>query len=107
MRKMPQPIPYQGSKRIIAQQMLHHFPQQIDTLIEPFAGSAAVSVAAAYHGKAKRFLLNDLNEPLMELLENIINNPYETSDAYIKLWEAQLGQERYLLSILGRVDKFS
>ncbi len=107
MRKMPQPIPYQGSKRIIAQQMLHHFPQQIDTLIEPFAGSAAVSVAAAYHGKAKRFLLNDLNEPLMELLENIINNPHETSDAYIKLWEAQLGQERYLLSILGRVDKFS
>ncbi len=94
MRKMPQPIPYQGSKRIIAQQILHNFPQQIGTLIEPFAGSAAVSVAAAYHGKAKHFLLNDLNEPLMELLENIINNPYEIGDAYTKLWETQLGQER-------------
>ncbi len=91
---MPQPIPYQGSKRIIAQQILRNFPKQIDTLIEPFAGSGAISVAAAYHRKANRFLLNDLNEPLMDLLEVIINNPHKIADEYEILWKAQLGQER-------------
>lgn len=79
---------------MIAQQILRHFPQQVDTLVEPFAGSAAISIAAAYHGKAKRFLLNDLNKPLMELIKNIINTPHEIGDAYTELWEAQLGQER-------------
>ena len=91
---MPQPIPYQGSKRIIAQQILQNFPQQIDTLIEPFSGSAAISIAASYHRKAKRFLLNDLNEPLMELLETIINNPHKIADDYELLWRTQIGQRR-------------
>jgi DNA adenine methylase len=38
MKTMPQPIPYQGSKRHIAEQILAYFPQDVCTLIEPFAG---------------------------------------------------------------------
>lgn len=91
---MNQPIPYQGSKRIIARQILALFPKEINTLIEPFAGSAAISVATAHYRKAKRFFLNDLNKPLMELLELIINNPYKIANDYERLWKAQLGQER-------------
>lgn len=94
MKRINQPIPYQGSKRIIARQILAFFPKEINTLIEPFAGSAAISVAAAHHRKAKRFFLNDLNKPLIELLELIINNPYKIANDYEKLWEAQLGQKR-------------
>ncbi len=94
MRRMPQPIPYQGSKRNIARQILAFFPGGVETLIEPFAGSAAVSVAAAYSQKAKNFYLNDLNKPLMDLLEIIINHPRQIADEYEKLWQAQLGQER-------------
>lgn len=122
---MPQPIPYQGSKRSIARQILSVFPdKRVDTLIEPFAGSAAVSVAAAYHDKANKFYLNDLNKPLMELLERIINNPHEIAGRYEQLWTAQLGQERayydfvrhqfnqthrpdYLLYLLARCVKAS
>lgn len=94
MKKMPQPIPYQGSKRNIARQILSAFPKDVDRLIEPFAGSAAISVAAAHYKKAKRFYLNDLNKPLMDLLEIIINNPREIADGYEQLWKTQLGRER-------------
>lgn len=94
MKKMPQPIPYQGSKRKMARQILAYFPDHVTTLVEPFAGSAAISVAAAYHRKATHFYLNDINEPLMRLLEMIINEPKKIADRYEKLWNAQLGREK-------------
>ena len=121
---MPQPVPYQGSKRNIAKKILSVFPEDVDRLVEPFAGSAAISVAAAYHRKSKRFHLNDLNKPLMDLLERIIQTPDEIADEYERLWKAQLGQERayydfirdefnkthqpeYLLYLLARCVKAS
>jgi len=79
---------------MIARQILASFPKEVDTLIEPFAGSAAISVAAAYHKKANRFLLNDLNKPLMALLDIIINDPHKIAGDYESLWQKQLGQER-------------
>ena len=54
---MPQPIPYQGSKRNIAAQILSILSSDIDTLIEPFAGSAAISIRAAYTGLRTLFIL--------------------------------------------------
>ncbi|GIK58546.1 MAG: DNA adenine methylase [Chloroflexi bacterium] len=124
MKRLPQPIPYQGSKRGIARQILALFPEPVDTLVEPFAGSAALSVAAAYHKKATRFFLNDLNKPLTDLLARIINQPQQIADEYERLWRAQLGQERayydyvrdefnrthrpdYLLYLLARCVKAS
>lgn len=92
--KVPHPIPYQGSKRHIAKCILPFFPHQIETLIEPFAGSAAVSLAAAGYGKASRFHLNDVNQPLMALWYKIIHYPQEIADGYEKLWHEQKGRER-------------
>lgn len=92
--KIPQPIPYQGSKRNIARFILSFFPHEVERLVEPFAGSAAVSIAAACYGKASRFYLNDINRPLMKLLQEIIDNPRTISDEYEKLWNEQRGQER-------------
>ncbi len=94
MKRMPQPIPYQGSKRNIAAQILSILPGDIDTLVEPFAGSAAVSIRAAYTGLAHSFHLNDLNRPLMDLLNLIINEPDRIASDYERLWHQQLGRER-------------
>ena len=94
MKRMPQPIPYQGSKRNIAPQILSILPNDIDTLIEPFAGSAAVSIRAAYAGAAQFFHLNDLNTPLMDLLNLIVNEPDRIAADYERLWHQQLGRER-------------
>lgn len=94
MKSIPQPIPYQGSKRNIAQAILSYLPSKIDRLVEPFAGSAALSISAAFYKRAERFWLNDLNTPLMELHQIIINDPEEISRQYKCLWNGQLERER-------------
>jgi DNA adenine methylase len=94
MIRLPQPIPYQGSKRQIAASILKFIPAGVERLVEPFAGSSALSIAAAYRGLAHKFLLNDLNQPLADLLRLIIDEPEKVSKHYSELWQAQLGQER-------------
>lgn len=91
---VPHPIPYQGSKRGLAPIILAYFPANVTRLIEPFAGSAAVSLAAAYRTRIKLFTLNDLNRPLIALWHEIIHEPDDISEAYERLWDAQTGQER-------------
>jgi hypothetical protein len=54
---------------------LRLFPAEFDRLIEPFAGSAALTIASAYYFKANRFVINDINEPLIQLWDAMINNP--------------------------------
>jgi len=92
--KIPHPIPYQGSKRLLAPFILNYFPVDCGRLIEPFAGAAAVSIAAAYKSKVSQIILNDINSPLMDLWKVIIKNPETISAAYKKLWNAQVGRER-------------
>ncbi|HFA48137.1 MAG TPA: DNA adenine methylase, partial [Bacteroidetes bacterium] len=92
--KAPQPIPYQGSKRALAPLILKYFPKNIERLIEPFAGSAAISIATAIRKKADKYWINDLNKPLIDLLSDIVNNPERISSSYKKLWEEQLGKEK-------------
>lgn len=102
---IPHPFPYQGSKRGIARHILAHFPRDVDCLIEPFGGSGAISLAAAAHGLAKRFWLNDLNEPLIALWEEILQRPNELSKDYEQLWTEQHPDKRAFF--LGIRDKFN
>ncbi|NQT37611.1 MAG: DNA adenine methylase [Planctomycetes bacterium] len=92
--KIPHPIPYQGSKRRLAPRILSFFPAHVDRLVEPFAGSAAVSLAVAYHGMADRFVVNDAHEPIADLWREIILRPEELSENYATLWQDQLGRRR-------------
>jgi len=91
---VPHPIPYQGSKRNLASIIAGYFPHDTDRLIEPFAGSAAVSLYAAQYQKASRFILNDVNAPLMALWDAIIHRPDTLAKHYARLWKLQQGQER-------------
>lgn len=91
--KIPHPIPYQGSKRNLAADILRFFPQKIDRLIEPFAGSAAISIASAYYFKANKFIVNDINEPLINLWDKIVNEPQTIIRDYHHIWNNQLGNE--------------
>ena len=87
---VPHPIPYQGSKRNLANDILRYFPAHVETLHEPFAGSAAISLAAAADERANRFHINDLNKPLIDLWRDIINTPDKLAKEYEALWRAQL-----------------
>ena len=92
--KVPHPIPYQGSKRSLASAILDYFPEGVNTLLEPFAGSAALTLAAAARSMAREYIINDLNEPLMDLWGEIINSPEKLARQYECLWKAQHGDRR-------------
>jgi DNA adenine methylase len=92
--KVPHPIPYQGSKRNLASAILDFFPEHVDTLIEPFAGSAAMTLAAAARNAAAKFVVSDLNKPLIDLWRSIIQSPEKLTKQYEQLWKAQHGDRR-------------
>jgi len=92
--KVPHPIPYQGSKRNLASAILDYFPEHVDTLIEPFAGSAAMTLAAAAQNAASHYLISDLNKPLVDLWRAIIQSPEKLAKQYEQLWNAQHGDRR-------------
>lgn len=103
--KLPHPIPYQGSKRNLADQILRFFPDNFDRLVEPFAGSAAMTIASAFYFKANRFIINDINEPLVNLWENIIENPNSIIKHYHDIWHGQHGnEEEYYYQIRERFN---
>lgn len=58
-------------------------------MVEPFAGTAAMSVATSANQMTRSFWLNDLNKPLIELLELAIEKPNEIADFYLDLWNEQ------------------
>jgi len=86
---LPQPFQYQGSKRALAALILRYLPAGVTRLVEPFCGSAAVSIAAAGRARAMEFWLNDFNKPLAELLGLMINSPKELAKSYEDLWRAE------------------
>src|SRR5216683_1235885 len=94
LMKVPQPFPYQGSKRNLAAPILRYFPEGVSALVEPFAGSAAITLAAAAAKLAERFVINDFNKPLAELWRVIINSPEKLARQYESLWRAQHSDRR-------------
>lgn len=89
--RLPHPIPYQGSKRKLAPQILAVVgARRFTTLYEPFAGSAAITLAAASHRLADRYVIGDSLGPLMALWERIIEEPTATADRYRSTWQEQV-----------------
>lgn len=89
MANLPHFIQYQGSKRNLAKHLLQFFPRNINRLVEPFAGTAAISVATSKDQITRSFWLNDLNKPLIELLELAIERPDKIADSYLEIWNEQ------------------
>ena len=122
--RLPHPFPYQGSKRNVARRILPYVTADTATLLEPFCGSAAISIAAAAGGLAGKFHINDLNPALMELWSWILERPSRLADGYAQLWHDQspdrkghflqvreqfnsTHEPRHLLYLLARIVKGS
>lgn len=86
---IPQTFQYQGSKRALAPLIFAYLPGKARRFVDPFAGSAAMTLACAARGRAERYWVNDLNKPLAELLNLMINRPEELADAYADLWRGE------------------
>jgi DNA adenine methylase len=84
---VPHPIPYQGSKRKLATEILSYVPSgKYLRLVEPFAGSSAVTLAAASQAKFSQYIVGDILEPLILLWQSIIDNPTTVAEQYQILW---------------------
>ncbi len=94
MSEIPHPIAYQGSKRRLAPIILDYLPDNVDTLFEPFCGSAAVSLAVARATKARRIQLSDSLDSLARLWRSIIDKPVFVADRYETIWKAQKNDPR-------------
>ncbi|MGB8259036.1 MAG: DNA adenine methylase [Terracidiphilus sp.] len=87
---VPHPIPYQGSKRRLATAILSHVPSSRYTrLVEPFAGSAAITLAAATEGRFSSYLIGDALQPLVGLWNLILKAPEELAERYGLLWHEE------------------
>ena len=87
--RIPHIVQYQGSKRILAPQILQYMPQKFNRLIEPFAGMAAITIAAATEKRADQYFINDLNEPIVCLLQTAVNTPDDLVQKYSEIWQRQ------------------
>lgn len=97
LKGVPQPFPYQGSKRYLSNAIVPLIPKNTERIIEPFCGSAAVSVATLFSGRAKTALLADINRPLMDLWNAILLYPKELVDDYENLWNEQMDNPQTFL----------
>lgn len=87
--RTPQIVQYQGSKRILAPQILRYMPHHFKRLIEPFAGMAAISISVARLNRADAFLINDINTQVVEILKSAIEDPSRLLKDYTAVWEGQ------------------
>jgi len=103
---LSQPIPYQGSKRHLTEKIIPHFPRFIFRFVEPFAGSAAISLALAAQQQAGSYWLNDANPALMQVWDAILQDAEHLADQYEHLWHTQLGDEKqYFLQVRERFNQ--
>ncbi|UUP19094.1 DNA adenine methylase [Nitratireductor thuwali] len=77
-----------GSKRSSIESLLSWMPSQIQTYIEPFCGSAAIS----FHVNAKICVLSDINERLINFYEQCRDS---SSELYAEYRSLETNKEAY------------
>ena len=87
--KIPHIVQYQGSKRILAPQIMQYMPRRFSRLFEPFSGMAAISIAVAQEKKTEHYYINDLNAPLVNMLKTAVEEPHMLIERYTDLWNKQ------------------
>ena len=105
-------IKWSGSKRSQAENILTYFPKEIDTYYEPFCGGASVLRRLLSSDiKVNRYVCSDLNSGLIDLWNEIINNPERVSSYYNRLWnelnvdEDKQRKKDYFATVRERYNK--
>lgn len=105
-------IKWSGSKRSQAEKILTFFPKEIDIYYEPFCGGASVLRRLLDSDiRVKHYICSDLNSGLIDLWNEIINNPLEVSSYYKKLWnelntdDDKQRKKEYFANVRDRYNK--
>jgi len=91
---IPHLIPYQGSKRKLAERILEEIRFPVNVFFEPFAGSAAITLAAVHEKIGKQYVIADKLKPLAEIWRMVIEEPTSLADQYEHFWQSQMGNEK-------------
>lgn len=104
--RSPHPIPYQGSKRNLAPAILAVVRgHEVRRLYEPFAGSAALTIAAARAGVSTQYVIADSLDPLIILWRRVLGDPTGLANSYEKIWNGQHeGDTNYYTTIRDRFN---
>ena len=89
MKKSDVLIKWTGSKRFQAEEIVKHFPRQINRYLEPFAGGCSVlwEVLNTPDIKVKYYICSDVNPDLIALWKEIKEHPYRITFDYKQLWQ--------------------
>ncbi len=66
--------------------------RRVGTLYEPFAGSAALTIAASSRGIARRYVIGDSLVPLVSIWDQILGDPVGFARRYEGFWKGQLSE---------------
>lgn len=87
---IPHVLPYQGSKRRIAENLSKFIPLgEHKRLVEPFAGSAAFTLYCAKNRLFERYVIGECWAPLADFWKSVIEDPTPIIDSYTKIWNKQ------------------
>jgi len=103
--RLPHPIPYQGSKRQLAERILAFATGRYQRLFEPFAGSAAITIAAASRSLAHQYVISDTLAPLMALWRAVLEDPVEVGNRYEEVWTGQLDDTGHFNQVRTRFNR--
>ncbi|MEY8535506.1 DNA adenine methylase [Blautia pseudococcoides] len=108
MTTVPHLVQYQGSKRSLAPKIAEYFPERFNRFIEPFSGTAAMSIYTALNRECHTFILNDINKQVIELLEKCINEPENLVEEYRVIWQGQFEEGENSVDYYYKMrDKFN
>ena len=106
--RTPHIVQYQGSKRLLAPQILQYMPRKFNRLLEPFSGMAAITIATAKENRANEYYINDLNKPVVSILHMAIDSPATLIDSYTRIWTDQFSySEGHLEHFYHIRDRFN
>ena len=87
-------IKWTGSKRSQAEEIISHFPKQIDTYYEPFIGGGSIlNRLLSSKVKIKKYVCSDINPDLINLWVAIRDRPNDVFRHYKNLWNELISKE--------------
>jgi DNA adenine methylase len=80
-------IKWSGSKRALSEEIIQHFPKEINTYYEPFCGSCSMLYQLLNSDiKVNKYVCSDVNEELISYFKLVKDNPISIYEEYNKRW---------------------
>jgi DNA adenine methylase len=99
-------IKWTGSKRHQSEQIISHFPKEIETYYEPFVGGGSV-LRQLLESKIKvnAYECSDICKPLIDLWNEIKNNPEKLYQHYKQEWNEFIHNTEHYYNVRTRFNE--